>query len=162
MRTRAGPQSKALMLALEAFGHWVSLLSQAQQPLPSQSEPPVCFITCFTRLYPLPEGPLPQLLCQGSLVQPRRLTLEMLPCQCSLTGPLWGESESLSPALPGASGAFHHPSIYSLFESGAPGHVAGREGRASGWESRFCNLRQEGLGFSRTTPLAHVPLIHHL
>lgn len=81
----------------------------------------------------------------------------MSPRQCSPTGPLWGDSESVSPALPWASGAFHHPSIYSLFKSGAPGHVAGREGRAPGWESRFCDLPREGLGFSRSTPLVRCP-----
>lgn len=73
---------------------------------------------------PPPGPPLPR----GLLIQPQRLTTDMLPCQCCLTGPLWEEPESLSPGLPRASGAFRHPSIYSLLKSGAPGHVAAREG----------------------------------
>lgn len=118
-----------------------------------------CSISYITRVSPLPDHPSQTSSARETPVQPQRLTTELLPCQSSLAEPLWGESESLSPALPWASGAFRHPSIYSLFKSGAPGHVAGREGRAPGWENRFCNLPGEGLGFSRTTPLAHDPLI---
>lgn len=151
------------------------------KPLPWHSRPlAIGFLTCHTPTQPLPShsdpppAPFPaspgRPLClnapsqnssaRGTPVQAQRLITEMLACQYRLSGPLWGESESLSPALPWASGAFRHPSIYSLFKSGAPGHVAGRQGWAPGWESTFYNLPGEGLGFSRMTFLACVPLIH--
>lgn len=163
-RNGASPsESEALLLlALRPVAIGSLTCHSPTRPLPSHSEPPSASSLASPDRTLCLKAPFHSSSVRGSPVRPRRLALEILPCQCSLTGPLWGESESLSPALPGASGAFHHPSIYSLFKSGAPGHVAGREGRASGWERRFCNLPGEGLGFSRMTPLACDPLIHHL
>lgn len=147
---RARPKSREQSFCSCIQGPWpLGFLTchRPVQPLSNHSELPACSISRFTRFCPQPECPLLDLLCQGTPAQPPRLTTEMLPYQGSLTGPFSGESESLSPTLPWASGAFRHPSIYSLFKSGAPGHVAGREGRAPGWESRFCDLPGEELGF---------------
>lgn len=103
------------------------------RPLPSHSEPPSASSLASPDRTLCLKAPFHSSSVRRSPVRPRRLALEILPCQCSLTGPLWGESESLSPALPGASGAFHHPSIYSLFKSGAPGQLlGGREGPQAG------------------------------
>lgn len=137
-RTTLKATAQDLILAFKAVGPWVS--SSTTNATFAQPLLPAFLISHFPRSCPLPECPLLDLLCQGTSVQPQRVTMEMLLSQGSLTAPFSGEPESLSLTLPWASGAFRHPSIYSLFKSGATGHIAGREGGALGLESRFCDL----------------------
>lgn len=150
-RTTLSATPRALIPMFKALGHWVSSPTTTAGSLcpTTPSYLPAPFLAspdCALCL----NAPFWTSSARALLFNLRKL----LPYQGSLTGPLSGEPESLSPTLPRASGAFRHPSIYSP-SSQVPLDtlLGGREGPQAGRAGSVTCLG-EGLGFSRTTPVA--------